>query len=186
MRSNLRPMLLISALVLVTFAFACGGDDDSGGTPLGPGRANNGTSNTGGDGSNGGRSNAARPAKIEDAVYTKGTVHIEVTGDKKATFDKDGAGYAGGGLLLLSYADQDVSASLSFAAEGAGDAPGAASITTKEFATASEWGKDCTFKLDQSKASASGEFECRDVEAIELKSTKPLKVTVKGKFSAKE
>lgn len=189
MTFRLRPLFLLSIIMLLAFGVACGGDDDdTGGTSpgFGPGSGGSGSSGRDSTAASSSGGNSARIAKIEDAAYTSGTVHIEVTGDKRATFDKDGSGYAGGGLLLMTFADGDVSALLTFADEGSGDSPGAAAVTTKEFSTAAEWGKDCTFKLEQSKSSASGEFECKDIQAIDLQSAKTYKVTVKGKFSAKE
>jgi len=50
-------------------------------------------------------------------------------------------------------------------------------------ATAGEWGTQCTVTVDDGATELKGEFECKEVEATDMKSAKSYKVRIQGDFA---
>ncbi len=109
-------------------------------------------------------------------------MHVEVAGDKDVKIDAPGNGLATGGYTLLTFGNDKASVILAFQADSK-EAPGALSITTEEFATAGEWGTDCTVTVDDGANELKGEFDCKDVEAVDARTAKAYEIRIKGSFS---
>ena len=177
--------LRLGWIPLVVLLAACGssGDDESGdddgmptrgsqsgdGTPVGPSSSNEGRSQS-------------RVSEIKDANYGNGKVHVEVSGDAKATFDADGTGFASDGFALLTYGSRDAAVLISFSSNKGEE--GALSLTTYDYAGAWEWGKDCKLSAEQSDGKFKGDFSCDKVEAVSPTSSKAYKLSIKGSFTA--
>ncbi len=184
-------LVLVMLLPIALFA-ACGGDDDDTGSGD---TGQTATAESSGDGDetpsddatdegedDEGDGGSERP-KFDDGAYSKGEVHVEISGDRDVTVDAEGNGFVSGGFALFTYASSDASVILGFSGEDEPD-PGAISITLEELATGAEWGTDCELTVDQSDSSVEGEFSCDDVEGIATGSTDVLKVDIRGTFSA--
>lgn len=184
---SLRRSLLVLIPSLAIFGACGGGNDDSGDDADGSSASGSGSgdsaSSTGGGGNDGGTSNKDTGVlAIKDGVFGDGEVHIEVSGGKNLEVDAKGSGLATGGYTLLTFGTDKATVILAFQADSK-DAPGAISITTAEMATAGEWGTQCTVTVDDGAKQLQGEFECKEVEATDMKSAKSYKVRIQGDFA---
>ncbi|MBA4181246.1 MAG: hypothetical protein C0506_11710 [Anaerolinea sp.] len=182
MISRFRLTLLL--LPLFAFLVACGGSGDSsddasnGSDTTGPGKPGSAS----GSGSQKSKKSGTIP-DIKDGAFQKGTIRVEITGDKRSTVNLDGNGYAQSGALLLTYASNEAGAFLTFVPEKSDDEGGFA-ITTKELATAGTWGKECDMTVDAQGEKVSGEFECNKIDAVVPGEAKTYRINLKVKFSA--
>ena len=167
--------------MIAVFA-ACGGGGDDDDDSRSPGDSPFGNDKSGDSGST--STNDVALAKFEDGNFDKGSVHVEITGDKKMTFDVDGVGgLALNGLALLTFSDNDKTGVSISVNKVAGEDPGGIAVTSAELITGGAWGTECTLKLTDSSKDLKGQFECKDVEAVSPTAAKSYKVTVKGNFS---
>lgn len=172
--------ILILAPVLALLG-ACGGssDDSADDSPFGNSRGSD-TTSTAVTGSGSGD----KVPTIEDGAYQTGKVHIEITGDQKVTLDMDGTGgFASGGFALFNYGSSTASVIMTFSTESE-DAPGGLVVTTSDFATAGEWGKECKVTVDQSGTSVKGQITCDELKAVSVNAAKEYKLKIKGTFTA--
>lgn len=178
-----RKFLLLMFIPAVLVITGCGGggddDDDSGGD-------DDGGDTTSSEKSNGDNKSSNRDVDIpdiKDGNFTDGSVHLEYSGGKDFKGDIKGNGIATGGFTLLTFADEEGSVLISFQPDSK-DEPGGLAITTKDISTAGEWGDECSISVDDGAKELKGEFECGQIEALEVSSAgKTLKVRVKGNFS---
>ncbi len=105
-----------------------------------------------------------------------------MSGDQDLTFDADGAGIASDGFALLQFFHEQSTVILTLQA-GSEAEPGALSISTQKLSTAGEWGSDCDVTVDDSPTALKGEFSCKNIDAVDLKSFASYKISVKGNFS---
>jgi hypothetical protein len=186
--SPLRRSLLVLIPALAILGACGGGDDDSdeGAGDASPGdESGSGASASptrGGGDSGGSSSKDAVFQAIKDGAFGEGKLHIEISGDKDLEFDAAGNGLATGGYTLLTFASDKASVLLAFQADSK-EAPGAFTLTTEEFATAGEWGTQCTVTTDDGADELKGEFECKELEAVDVRAVKTYKVRIKGSFS---
>jgi hypothetical protein len=174
---SLRTSLLILFPALAVLA-ACGGSDDasddSGGASSSPAAKDDATRSS---------NSAAKIPAIKDGNFVDGTIHAEVSGGKDFKLDAKGNGIATGGFALLTYSNSEGTVILSFQADSK-EEPGGVAVTTAELATAGAWGADCTVTVDDAAKELKGEFNCKEIEAVDPKAVKTYKVRVKGTFSA--
>lgn len=180
LRWTLLPLLLVALLAL---GVACGGSGDDSDDPSNGSDEKNGGKASSPLGGGAKKSKNGTLPEIKDNSFDKGSIRIDVTGDKRFTVAIDGTGEASGGILLLIYGSAEAASYLTFVSE-ASDEEGGFALTTKEMATAGAWGKDCDVTIDVKVDRVSGEFECKDIDAVDSKVAKVYKVTLKGKFSA--
>jgi hypothetical protein len=195
-------VLLIPVLALVS---ACGDDDSDDGDNAtstrttsssqrtatragGSATADNGDDKSPEPTSGGGGGNANKDLPtLQDGNYENGTVHVEITGDKKQTIDADGNAFVSGGYALISYVNDDNNAAVILAiSHDTEDEPGGLSITTKELATAGDWSKGCKISATQNGNDVKGDFSCDDIEYVEIGSVDTGKIDVKGTFTLKK
>lgn len=179
---SLRRSLLVLIPALAILGACGGGDDDNSGgdSDDSSGGSPSPTTTTGDDSrsSNGG----ANISAIKDAVFADGEVHVEVSGDKDFKIDVKGNGLATGGSVLLTFGSDKATVILAFQADSK-EAPGGLSVTTEDISTAGEWGTDCTVTMDDGANELKGEFECENVEAVDIRAAKVYEVRMKGNFS---
>lgn len=173
-------LILIPALALLG---ACGGgddddSDDGGDDSAGASSTPTTTSDDADRSSNG---DADIPA-IKDGAFADGEVHVEVSGDKDFKFDVKGNGIATGGYTLLTFGNDEASVILAFQADSKDEA-GGLSITHTKLATAGAWGTDCTVTIDEGANEVKGEFECKDLDAVQPGTVSTYEVRVSGNFS---
>ncbi len=186
--SSLRRSLLVLIPALALLGACGGGDDDSDGeagddSPASGSGSGASASPAGGGGDNGASSDKdAAFQAIKDGMFGDGKVHVEISGDKDAEIDAPGNGLATGGYTLLTFGNDKASVLMAFQGDSK-EAPGALSVTTEEFATAGEWGTQCTVTLDDGADELKGDFECKEVEAVDIRAAKTYKVRIKGNFS---
>ncbi|MGE0601451.1 MAG: hypothetical protein AB7J35_18550 [Dehalococcoidia bacterium] len=180
-----RTYLLLLVIPLIAVFAACGGggdddDDDSGS----PGDSPFAPKDTKDSGSSSGSPSSSKVtiAEFEDGNFSTGTVHVEVTGDVKTSFDADGSGIATNGFALLTFTSGNNAIQMTFS-RGAGEDPGGLAVTTEKVVTGGAWGADCSQKITDSDKELKGEFECKDVDGIAPGSIKSYKVSVKGNFT---
>lgn len=173
-----RRSLLVLIPALAIFGACGGGDDDS------DGEADDASPASGsGSGASGRSSNKdSRVPAIKDGVFGDGKLHVEISGGKNLEIDARGNGLATGGYTLLTFGNEKATVILAFQADSK-EAPGAVSVTTAEMATAGEWGTQCTVTVDDGATELKGEFECKEVEATDMKSVKSYKVRIQGDFA---
>jgi hypothetical protein len=180
-----RSLLALIPSLAILGACGGGGDDsnnDAGASAAGGSGSGDSASSTGGGGNDGGSSSKdTRVPAIKDGVFGDGNVHVEISGGKNLEFDAPGNGLASAGYTLLTFGNDKASVILAFQADSK-DAPGAVSVTTAEFATAGEWGSQCTVTVDDGAKQLKGEFECKELEATDLKAAKAHKIRIKGDF----
>ena len=169
-------LLLIPTLFL---AAACGGGDDDDDDDESGGSSSSSSANSRGDSSN----RSIEIPNIKDGNFGKATVHVEVSGGKDTKLDLEGNALATGGFVLLTFAGTDGSVQISLQG-GKADEAGGVSLTTRQLATAGGWGADCSVKVSDGDRELRGEFECKEIEAIEPGATKVFKVRLKGSFTA--
>lgn len=179
-----RFRLTLLLLPLLAFLVACGGSDDSSDD------ASNGSDNTGpgrprtASGSGSQKTKKSETiSDLKDGAFQKGTIRVEITGDKRTTINLDGNGFAQSGNLLLTYGNTESSAFLSFVPEKSDDEGGFA-ITMKDLATAGSWGPECDLTIDAKGDKVSGEFECDKLDAVVPGEAKTYRINLKVKFSA--
>ncbi|MBE0610006.1 MAG: hypothetical protein IH609_11525 [Dehalococcoidia bacterium] len=173
-------LVLIPALALLG---ACGGgdDDDSGGDSDDSNGGSSSPTRSSGDASRSSNGDADIPA-IKDGAFADGEVHVEVSGDKDFKVDLKGNGYATGGYTLLTFGSEEASVLLTFQADSK-EEPGGLFVTHTVLATAGEWGTDCTVTVDESANEVKGEFECKDLDAVQPGTVNAYEVRVLGNFS---
>jgi hypothetical protein len=180
-------MFILVPAIALALVSACGGssDDDSDGpTQRATGTSDGAGGATSAATSGGGGGGENDIPVIKDGAFQSGRVHIEISGDRDATFDLDGNGIAAGGYALFSYGNSDASIQVALQA-GADEEPGGLSITTADLATAGAWGEDCAVSVEESGSEVKGQFSCDDLDAIATGSTASLHLRVRGTFSAK-
>ena len=167
---------LLLALPALALLAACGGDDDS--------------DDAGGDASSGSTKGAksssggATIPTIKDGNFTEGTVSLQVSGGQDLKVDAKGNGIANGGFALLTFANDEATVILSIQG-GSKDEPGGIAITTKKFATAGDWNKECTLSVNDGATELKGEFSCKDIDAVDPTSAKTYKLRATGKFTVR-
>ncbi len=173
-------LVLIPALALLG---ACGGgaDDDSGGDSDDSSEQASSPTRSSGDASRSSNGDVDIPA-IKDGAFADGEVHVEVSGDKDFKVDLKGNGYATGGYTLLTFASEEASVLLTFQADSK-EEPGGLFVTHTVLATAGEWGTDCTVTVDEGANEVKGEFECKDIDAVQPGTVNTYEVRIKGNFS---
>lgn len=175
--------LVLMLVPLLALLGACGGggddddgDDDDSGDTSSQDKDASPTKNSST------KSDDKRP-ELKAGTYSKGKVRVEITGERKETIDAEGNAFVTDEVGLLSYADDKVGVILSIGGEGSDEA-GGLSITTGDFATAGEWGKECKLSVDQSGSSLKGTFSCDKIKAISLTAAKDYDIKIKGTFTA--
>lgn len=173
-------LVLIPALALLS---ACGGgdDDDSGGDSDDSSDQASSPTTSGGGSSRSSNGDVDIPA-IKDGAFANGEVHVEVSGDKDLKLDLKGNGIATGGYALLTFANDEATVILAFQAD-VKDEPGGLSVTHPALATAGAWGDGCTVTIDEGANEVKGEFECRDLDAVQPGTVNAYEVRVSGNFS---
>ena len=179
--SSLRRSLLILIPALAIFGACGGGDDESGEGGDDSAGDSSAPATTSDDAPRSSNGNANIPA-IKDAIFNDGTVHVEVSGDKDFKFDAKGNGIATGGYTLLTFASDEASVILAFQGDSE-DQPGGFTLTGSDITTAGEWGADCTVTFDDGANELKGEFNCDEVEGIDLRGTRVYDIRVNGEFS---
>jgi hypothetical protein len=179
---------LAFALVAALSLAGCGGGGDGGG---------------GGGGGDDGTDAAATPAgeeiteapaggpetgdipTIADALYTGGTTHFEVSGDKSLTVDAPlvpGASITTGGLTMLYYLIGEGEEGITLNVQIAQDSGAAISLTSKTVFAAGGQTEGCRFEFTRNDASGlSGTFACSSLPGLGLGG---YIVDVNGTFSA--
>ena len=118
--------------------------------------------------------------QIPDGTWSKGRIHVEVSGDKASNFESDGSGATVGGVTSAAYA-QNVGSSVSLGF-GRGE-DGAISVTTESVSTVGTFGKDCDITFTKHDAAGlAAEFTCTGLSAVDT-STTVYKIDVKGNFT---
>ena len=180
-----RAILLVILAVLAVGCGSSGAVATAPGLPtIAPGGAGGATqapvvTPAGGGGGGGG---TVTSVTVADGTYTKGKAHVELTGDKTATLDMNGTGFAAGGSGAFSYADTTAQLSVSIVL---GPQDTGLAIAGKDIITGGTWGKECELKVTRNDSGGvAGEFSCPNVEAADPSILKQLKVSIKGSFSA--
>jgi len=169
--------IFLTLLALLSLVAACGGSDDDDADSGDDDDDSSAQRSSGGEGKY-----EVDVPKIKEVVYSGGKVHLEVSGDEDAKIDADGNGIATPGFLLATYGSADASVILSFLQEE-GEGPGAIAVTTADFGTGGEWGKECSVSMEETSSGLKGEFECKSVDAVAPKSTKEITLKLKGDFT---
>lgn len=183
MFSKLRLMLLLLPAFSL-LAASCGGSSDS----------SDDSSNSSGNSGDGKSSSASGPGSqkgkkegvvsgVKDGAFEKGSVTVEISGDKRANMTFEGGGYAQSGFVLLNFGNNDGSVLLTFVPDKSEDEGGMA-VTLKDVATAGSWGDDCHATVNVQDARLSGEFQCDKIDAVVPGEAKTYRIKLKGKFSA--
>jgi hypothetical protein len=180
---KLKRQLLLVTTVLVVVS-ACGGGAGSSSAPSvdgsQPSEAATSPDASSGGGSGGGAGiTGLKP--VEDGNFTSGQLHVEMTGDRTATVDATGNGFAGGGVAVLTFVDS-ANTSLTTIGFSTVEEVGLA-VQIGTVATAVNWGDGCTATITRQDATGiSGEFTCQDVPGIDTADA--LTLSLQGTFSA--
>ena len=182
--NGVRQVLLVTTLLAVLVS-ACGGNAGSSAAPSVDGGTQPSEAATSPDTSSGGGGGAGAGIvglkPIEDGTYTSAKVHVEMSGDRSATNDATGNGFAGSGVAVLTFADSANSSLITIGLSTV-EAVGIA-VQIGTVATAVNWGGGCTATITRQDATGlSGEFTCQDVDGVD--GVQALKLSLKGTFSA--
>ena len=170
--------------LLAFLVSACGGNAGSSSAPSvdgGTQASEAATSPEASAGGGGGGVGITGLKPVEDGNFPSAKAHIEITGDRTATVDATGNGFAGGGVAVLTFIDS-ANSSLTTIGLSTVDEVGLA-VQIGTVATAVNWGQGCTATITRQDATGiSGEFTCQDVPGIDTADA--LTLSLKGTFSA--
>jgi hypothetical protein len=180
------------ALVLAGLLLGAGCSSDSDDSNASADPASNTTpesppgNNPSDDGENGDTSNGndephdVEIPTIEDGNWTGGNIHVEVTGDREATFDAPASGSTLDGVTSAAFTDGTNLVSIGLG----GSEESAISLTADGVSTIGGFRTNCTINFTENDPSnLAADFECNDLEAISTSATETYTIDVEGNFT---
>jgi hypothetical protein len=118
---------------------------------------------------------------VPNGAWSKGRVHVEVSGDKSSNFESDGSGATTDGVTSAAFA-QNADSTISFGFGGGEQA--ALALTTAGVSTTGSFGKECDITFSKHDATGiAADFTCSGLPAVSTSVTTIYKLDVKGNFT---
>lgn len=116
---------------------------------------------------------------VDNGNWTGGNIHVEVTGDREASFDAPGSGSTLDGVTSAAFTEAPDTVSIGLG----GSEESAISLTAGGVSTVGGFRTNCTIDFTKSDASnLAADFECNDLEAISTSAAETFTIDVKGNF----
>jgi hypothetical protein len=173
------------ALVLPALLLGVGCSDDSNDSSSASSNpaSNTQPENNSGDNEADNKSDAPHEAEIPtiaNANWSGGNIHVEVTGDREATFDSTGSGATLDGVTSAAFTQPPNTVSIGLG----GSEESAISLTAGGVSTVGGFRTNCTIDFTKNEASSiAADFECNDLQAVSTSATDTYTIDVKGNFT---
>jgi hypothetical protein len=173
-------VLVVAGLLLGAGCSSDSDDSSASGEPASNTTPDSQASNSSDDGGGNDEPHDAEIPAVDDGNWTSGTIHMEVTGDREATFDAAGSGSSLDGVTSAAFTDASNAVSIGLG----GSEESAISLTADGVSTVGGFRTNCTIDFTEVEASSlAADFECNDLEAISTSVTETYTIDVTGNFT---